>query len=548
MTTLTTEAHISQKELQQSRKGKMHARKASLTAVEEAFLHALLVDPPMDPEEDSLVADLERSQQLERAATVLDDDILFAVPVCLAENREKEEKADGKPVKRPTVTKKPRNYRFLVGLWQAHEDGVSPKKLTTLSTRKIIRNCAAVDLPDLQEKPEEDQESTEPEDDDDLDDDESAKSDQKIPTTNDGSSESSWDEEDGGFDHFDSWEVLKDEYAADFGFDYTPDGATPCMDDSELEQNHFKIIGTSADDKSSHPHVLSPPLMDALLVFVPEYLQGQNMWLKYSLIRDGASLDTFKQYSRASKDTILAIETTKGEVFGCYTSSSWKTNLSFYGGAPSYVWRMRQNRNTSCHSLIDQAKMESEIDVYFYIEEGRRVQCCKSDIIGVGEGRVAKFNIYGEIEEEDTELDGKNFGFAIALQDDLLAGTTSKCSSYKNPCMVDPMSNGETFQVLNLELWTFTPCFSLDSAEKLEMTHFFVSESMRDTSIMSTSSTRSDHQFSSRELSQDQFYRRVGQGDEHEELRERWQYRSMMDGNLQANRGIGASPRFNNAS
>jgi hypothetical protein len=320
------------------------------------------------------------------------------------------------------------------------------------------------------------------------------------------------------------------------------------MDDSELEQNHFKIIGTSADDKSSHPHVLSPPLMDALLVFVPEHLQGQNMWLKYSLVRDGASLDTFKQYSRASKDTIIAIETTKGEVFGCYTSSPWRSNLSFYGGAPSYVWRMRQNRNTSCHSLIDQAQMESEIDVYFYIEEGRRVQCCKSDIIGVGEGSVAKYNIHGEIEEEDTELDGKSFGFAIALQGDLLAGTTSKCSSYKNPCMVDPMSNGETFEVLNLELWTFTPCFSLDSAEKNEMTQFFVSESMRDSSIMSTSSARSDHHFSSRELSQDQFYRRVGQGDEHEELRERWQYRSMMDGNLQADRGIGASPRFNNAS
>jgi hypothetical protein len=62
--------------------------------------------------------------------------------------------------------------------------------------------------------------------------------------------------------------------------------------------------------------------MEALLVFVPGHLQGQNMWLKYSLIRDGA-LDTFKQFSRASKDTILAIETTKGEVFGCFFILVW---------------------------------------------------------------------------------------------------------------------------------------------------------------------------------------------------------------------------------
>jgi hypothetical protein len=32
----------------------------------------------------------------------------------------------------------------------------------------------------------------------------------------------------------------------------------------------FKIIGTDADDARSIPHVLSPPLMESLLNFVPE--------------------------------------------------------------------------------------------------------------------------------------------------------------------------------------------------------------------------------------------------------------------------------------
>ena len=36
-------------------------------------------------------------------------------------------------------------------------------------------------------------------------------------------------------------------------------------------QHPFRILGTSADDVSCHPHVLSPPLMESLLAFVPEY-------------------------------------------------------------------------------------------------------------------------------------------------------------------------------------------------------------------------------------------------------------------------------------
>ena len=540
--TMTTETDISHRELRKNLQGKMHSRKASLTDVEEAFLHALLIDPPATTKGDKDVGESstdeeERSEQLKQATKVLDDDMLFSVPECLAE--------EDKPVRRPSVVKKPRDYRFLVGLWQAHEDGVSPKKLTKLSGRKSIGS--SINVGELFGKPEAETEPDDEDEDDEIDA-ESAKSDQEVrgESSNDDSSADSWDEKDGGFHHFDAWEVLKDEYAADFGFDFTPDGAAPSMDDTELEANRFKILGTSADDKSAHPHVLSPPLIDALLFFVPDHIQGQNMWMKYSLVRDGASLDTFKQYSRASKDTILAIETTKGDVFGCYTSNSWRTNPSFYGGAPSFVWKMRHGRNTPCHSLIEQAQMESEIDVYFYLGNEHRVQCCKSDIIGIGEGNLAKYDIYGRLIEDDelSDENSKNFGFAIALQDDLLSGTTSKCSSYKNPCFVDPDANGEPFEVLNVELWTFTPCFTLDSAEKLEMTQFFVSESMRNTSINS-SSGRSET-FSGRDLTQNEFYRRVGHGDNHEELRERWQYRGMMDGTLQTNRGIGATPRFNN--
>ena len=65
--------------------------------------------------------------------------------------------------------------------------------------------------------------------------------------------------------------------------------------------------------------------------------------------------------------------------------------------------------------------------------------------------------------------------------------------------------------------------------------------------MRSSTSTERNSIFSSRELLPDQFYRRVGQGDDHEELREQWQYRSMMGG-VAGPRGLGASPRFSNAT
>ena len=41
-----------------------------------------------------------------------------------------------------------------------------------------------------------------------------------------------------------------------------------------MNHSPFRILGTSADDVSCHPHVLSPPLMESLLAFVPEYNHG----------------------------------------------------------------------------------------------------------------------------------------------------------------------------------------------------------------------------------------------------------------------------------
>lgn len=66
------------------------------------------------------------------------------------------------------------------------------------------------------------------------------------------------------------------------------EGTAVTVTAAEVEEEiiPFHILGTSVDDSDASPHVLSPPLMDALRPFLPFSLQQDNYWLKYSLRRD----------------------------------------------------------------------------------------------------------------------------------------------------------------------------------------------------------------------------------------------------------------------
>jgi len=184
-------------------------------------------------------------------------------------------------------------------------------------------------------------------------------------------------------DYYDSWKVIEDEYENGYG----GGGTLP-----------FHILGTSADDVDAHPHVLSPPLMESLQAFLPPTKAGDSFWMKYSLVRDGASLYSFLQRSRGAKFSFLAIETTDGEVFGSFTTEPWRKNWNFFGGgSQSFLWRMRHSRREKCHSIIDQAQKESEIDVYPYAGENNFVQLCTHDKLAVGGGDV------GTVETHDSE-------------------------------------------------------------------------------------------------------------------------------------------------
>lgn len=325
----------------------------------------------------------------------------------------------------------------------------------------------------------------------------------EIRSLSDGSSWGSQD--DANHIHHDAWEVLNDEYAEDFGFDY----ATPGTENADELPNSFQILGTSADDPSIERHVLSPPMMDSLMSFLPESIGGQNFWLRYSLVRDGASLWTLTKYAHASENTILAIETSNGDVFGSFTSSPWRTNFGFYGSKPAFVWKLRHGRQTKCTSLFEQAQLESEIDVFMaHGHEEECIQVCRHDIMAVGGDKL-----YQAIAQPSLGT-AENFGFALCMDSFLTRGTTSRCATFHSPSLCGQGDKTEIFDVVGLEVWTMTPCRDTKTAEHLELTKcFVVEESTRSLASSPThqhSPNRSSRRVSSNTLDESQFYRRLG--------------------------------------
>jgi len=161
-----------------------------------------------------------------------------------------------------------------------------------------------------------------------------------------------------------------------------------------------------------------------------------------------------KRYVRAPKYTIIAIETDRGEVFGSFTSQPWRTEHGFFGSAPAFVWKMKHSRRSKCFSLFDQAQLESEIEVYPFTGEQRYVQVCKHDLLAVGGDEAMSVGFTGG-DSSVSSLDMS--GFAIALEDDLLRGTTSPSQSFHNPSLCGPGDRSEVFYVSGLEVWTLTP-------------------------------------------------------------------------------------------
>lgn len=231
----------------------------------------------------------------------------------------------------------------------------------------------------------------------------------------------------------------------------------------------FHILGTSHYDESVLPHVLSPPLMQALQASLPYSQQGESFWLKYSMVRDGASLVTLLRQVRASTNTMLAMETIDGQVFGAYCSSPWNNQPHFYGsGTSSFAWRMIHSRIEMASSVWEQARRETDLEIF--PSQTPLVQLCQPHRLCVGSGTpsTARKVSNGEL------YNPQDFGFAIALGESLLEVCSSACEAFDSPPLLVNNHGGAPVELVNLEIWALTPFLTEEEARAVEYQRLFL--------------------------------------------------------------------------
>jgi hypothetical protein len=271
--------------------GRIKGRHISLSPVEAVVLHRLLVD-------DVCSSAFGNPTHGNSKTHVLNDEILFSVPSGLAEARF------------PASMRVGPRRQSILGLWKAHAARTAPTTLAERSSKptseterlasmhgfcgsqappsstfdrpKLPRTmsgtmpCGATRWPPSFEnvpvremiRRTKSESFLQQMGGFSLDYDDFCASDQEVRPNDRSSSCSSWDDDE-RTGHFDAWEILSDEYSSDFGFN------------THSSPSSVLILGTGAHDTKANPHVMSPPLLDALMNHLPPSIRDENFWLKY---------------------------------------------------------------------------------------------------------------------------------------------------------------------------------------------------------------------------------------------------------------------------
>lgn len=228
-------------------------------------------------------------------------------------------------------------------------------------------------------------------------------------------------------------------------------------DDEELlflpSQNRTNVVSDEESDENekestcdrfrfllsekTHPIVLSSSIMNQLIPFLPlTTTSNTNVWLKYSLVRDGANYNTLLHKICGAISTILVIQTTQGDVFGSFTNVPWRLQPRVFGNGQAFVWK-----------VVD-SQQQQHVAVY-PAQSSIPNQVCRKDQMGIGV---------------------TSDGWALCIQgDSLQQGTSSSSSIFQNPSLCK-----DVFVIANMEVWTLTPFSTIDDAQAFETRRLLV--------------------------------------------------------------------------
>lgn len=248
-------------------------------------------------------------------------------------------------------------------------------------------------------------------------------------------------------------------------------GSMKFLDDKRFD---VSVVGTSSKDDSVHPRVLNLQIMDALQEHLPYSKRGQLFWLRYSMVRDGASMHTLVNNTAGSTHNLIAIETMDGEVFGAFTAQPWSVTWKFYGSTESCLWRLKDLRDPpgTPRRELKSRRLDHDIDVYKFAGNNRNIQLCTSDSLIVGGGHPYENSV-----KDFSDVKLTDWGFGLTFGKDLQQGTSSPCITFESPSLSRFHSDGSFFEVSNIEIWSLTPCMNLEQATKLEESKKWIEKS-----------------------------------------------------------------------
>ena len=98
------------------------------------------------------------------------------------------------------------------------------------------------------------------------------------------------------------------------------------------------------------------------------------------------------------------------------------------------------------------------------------MQQCSTGNIAVGGGSLDANESFRSVPSEPEKImNDFDWGAGLLIEDDLLQGFSSPCLTYGSPSLSKFHEVGSPFEIINVELWTSSPCMSFDEAEKLEL-------------------------------------------------------------------------------
>ena len=235
--------------------------------------------------------------------------------------------------------------------------------------------------------------------------------------------------------------------------------------DDEIDQNaelskHFEILSRQNDDTTLQ--VMTQDIMEELQSHLPLSKRGESFWLQYSLVRDGASLEVMMEKVAGESYSVLALETTDGQVFGAFLGQPLAFSKGqFRGSGETFLWRVPELRSSSfgsnskdSNSIVDDSSASSltscDLDVYKFAFSNQDVQLVSHDRLVIGGGCHSSSR-------------NPHWGFGLVLEKDLLKGSSSPCLTFASPPLTQQAGS---FEVRNLEVWALTPSLSLEDAEK----------------------------------------------------------------------------------